>query len=93
MKKKLVFSTQDNGIPDEYLDAGLFSNRAYEGIHVYNDKRGGAAILQRRDQISPMPWCLFSGICSTVFFRTYKEAQDYCKQRGYKLVRKGGKGA
>ena len=92
MKKRLVFSTQDNCIPDEYLDAGLFSTRAYEGMHVYNDMRGGAAILQRRYQISPMPWCLFSSICSTVFLRTYKEAQDYCKQRGYKLVRKGGKG-
>jgi len=91
MKKRLVFSTKDNCIPDEYLESKLFSTECYEGMHIYDTKTGGAAILQRSDRITPMPWCLFSGICSSVFFRTYKEAKEYCESRGYSLVKEGGK--
>lgn len=91
VKKTIVFSTQDHTIPDGYLQPEMFSNSAYDGMHIYNDKRGGTAILLRSDRVTPMPWCLFSGIFSTVFFPTYKEAMDYCNTRGYRLVGKGGK--
>lgn len=86
MRKILVFSTVDNSSPYKRISADMFSTVRYEGMHLYHNNRGDAALLMRSEAITPMPWCLCSGRCSSVFFPTYNEARDYCKRRGYRLA-------
>ena len=90
MKKRLFYSTHDNTTPDCHTIPEVFTTDRYEGMQVYNDQRGGKAILHRSDRVSPMPWCLFLGAYNTIFFRTYQEVQDYCKARGLKPISRRG---
>ena len=90
MKKKLFYGTHDNTVPEDYQIPEVFSTARYDGMQLYNNQRGGKAILHRSDRVSPMPWCLFLGAYSTVFFRTYQEVQDYCKARGFKPISRRG---
>lgn len=92
MKNYKFYGTKDGRVPMKMPDPADFGDDQKESMAMYMAVDGAPVILSRSNVLTPMPWCLFSSICSTVFFRTYKEAQDYCKQRGYKLVRKGGKG-
>jgi len=90
MKKKLFYSTHDNTAPESYMIPEVFSTDRYDGMQLYNNQKGGKAILHRSDRVSPMPWCLFLGAYNTVFFRTYQEVQDYCIARGLKPISRRG---
>ena len=91
MKKIVVYGTADGKFPEEYMEPEIFSTDNSDGMQIYDNRHGGIAVLQRSDNPCPMPWRMYLGGCSMVFFRTYKEAKDFCDQRGYRLKQRGGK--
>lgn len=91
MKKIVVYGTADGKFPEEYMVPEIFSTDNCDGMQIYDNRRGGIAVLQRSDNPCPMPWRMYLGGCSMVFFRTYKEAKGFCDKRGFRLKQRGGK--
>ncbi|MBR5126397.1 MAG: hypothetical protein IKU68_06650 [Oscillospiraceae bacterium] len=85
MKKLVVYGTADGKFPEEYMEPEIFSTDNCDGMQIYDNQHGGIAVLQRSDNPCPMPWRMYLGGCSMVFFRTYQEVKDFCEKRGYRL--------
>ncbi len=89
MRNYSFFGTQDHSIPSGMVKAEDFGDDKNDGMVVYATAEGAPVLLRRSIAPTPMPWCVCKGV-STVFFATYKDATNYCKQRGYSPVY-GGK--
>ncbi len=89
MKQIRVIGTAEHGIPSSMVKAEDFGDDKKDGMVVFATADGEPVILRRSAALIPMPWCVHRGV-STVFFATYKDATNYCKQRGYSPVY-GGK--
>ena len=56
MKKLVVYGTADGKFPEEYMEPEIFSTDNCDGMQIYDNQRGGIAVLQRSDNPCPMPW-------------------------------------
>lgn len=91
MRNYKFYGTTNGRVPMKMPNPADFGDNQKEAMAMYRTVDGSPVILRRSNALTPMPWCIHNG-SSTVFFTTYKDAIDHCRKRGYKLVRKGGKG-
>lgn len=66
-----------------------FSDEHYDGISLYQRKDKKPAVLFMSKTSEPARWKVLDG-ASTFYFRSFKEATNFCNLRGY-IFMKGGK--
>ena len=89
MRNYKFYSAKDGRMPMTMPDPADFGDSKQDAIMLYHTADGAPVIVCRSVALTPMPWRVQCGT-STVFFCTYREATDYCRRRGYKLIEKGG---
>ena len=65
-------------------DAAGFSNKKYECRALLQDAHGKPVAILQRTRPNASVWKVQAGF-SSVFFGTYAEALDYCRDRYYDL--------
>lgn len=66
-----------------------FNDDHYEGMALYRRKDGKPVVLSVSNSLDPIMWRVLNG-ASEFYFRSYAEATEFCKLRGYIFVN-GGK--
>ena len=82
--KPYGYFSEDNSFPPG-MRASDFSNDHYAGIRMGKDIRDQTVLVMKSKDASPMPWSVCYGF-SSVFFKTFREAMDFCNSRGMKLM-------
>ncbi len=88
MERFRIIGTTDSKDAVNMLRPKDFNTKNYRGVMVYATKEQAPVVIRCCEKDTPMPWCVHRAT-STVYFFSQREAIDYCKQRGYKLVNGG----
>ena len=66
--------------------ASDFSNEAYDGVELRADPNDNPVIIMHSKRTAPLKWKVVYGF-STIFFRSFAEAVEFCNSRGFELVK------
>ena len=86
MSKIRIFGFADDQQAISTINPTDFSNDVYDGISVYCRHDGKPVAMRRSKSSNPLRWQVIDGL-SEFFFLSAKEAKEFCKQRGYRLVK------
>ncbi len=68
------------------LRATDFSTDRFEGVELRTDRRCSPVVIMKSRQTDPLNWKVVYGF-STVFFRSFAEAVEFCNSRGFQMVK------
>lgn len=68
-----------------FMKATDFSNEMYDGVQLRISPSVGRVLIMHSKKGSPMPWKVVYGM-SSVFFRTFEDAVEFCNDRGMQLA-------
>lgn len=71
-----------NGPFPQGLKASNFSNDQYEGVELLSGKKFPLVLIMRSKKTAPLEWMVAYGF-SQIFFKTFREAMDFCKKQGF----------
>lgn len=71
-----------------HLSPTDFDDERYEGVFLYRREDDRPVVLFVSKDPDPIHWRIVDG-ASEFYFRSFSEATEFCKQRGYIFV-KGG---
>ena len=86
MSKIRIFGFADDQQAISTINPTDFSNDVYDGISVYCRRDGKPVAMRRSKSKNPLRWQVIDGL-SEFFFLSAKEAEDFCKLRGYRLLK------
>ena len=72
-------------IPMEAMNADDFTDDKHTGRVLMRHPSGMVAVLMQRKELVPYPWRIAYGF-TELYFKTRKEALDYCHERFYSYV-------
>lgn len=74
------------------IDAGRFmrsedfSDRRYDGVQIRTDREKHPVVIMHSKESDPLRWKVVYGF-SQIYFRSFAEAVEFCKSRGFRLVK------
>ena len=68
------------------VKASDFSNKLYDGVQLRCTDKGTPVIIMHCKRDDPMRWKVVYGF-STVFFKTFADAVDFCNSRGMEIMK------
>ncbi|MCF0137553.1 MAG: hypothetical protein HUJ66_04220 [Oscillospiraceae bacterium] len=73
--------------PEHYptMNAADFSDRNYTGRHIARQRDGKPVFIMQSKHTTPLMWKVVYGF-STVFFRSFADAVEFCNSRGMELM-------
>ena len=71
---------------DEFLRPSDYSDKHYDGIQLRKAPNDNMVLIMRSKETTPMDWKVVYGF-SSVFFRTFEEAVEFCRNRRMSLVK------
>ena len=86
MSKIKIIGVADDSTAINFMRPSDFSNDKYDGIGLYQRRGKKPVVLFRSKSKNPQCWQIIDGM-SEFFFLSAKEAEDFCKMRGYRLVK------
>lgn len=87
-KQKAIGSTGGTAEMLRQCSPKDFSDDRYDGMVLYCRKDNKPVVLSVSNGADPIRWRVLDGV-SDFYFRSYAEATDFCKLRGYIFVNGG----
>ena len=84
-KQKAIGSTGGTAEMLRQCSPKDFSDDRYEGMALYRRTDNKPVVLSVSNDAGPVRWRVLDGV-SDFYFRSYTEATDFCKLRGYIFV-------
>lgn len=66
--------------------ASDYSDKLYDGVQLRKTEKGDPVVIMHCKRDDPMRWKVIYGF-STIFFRTFAEAVEFCNSRGMEVVK------
>ena len=63
-----------------------YSNDEYDTVELRSDRKENPVVIMHSKRTAPLTWKVVYGF-STVFFRSFAEAVEFCNTRGFKLMK------
>ena len=79
-----IYRDADTKMPR--LRATDFSDDVYDAVELRADSRENPVIIMHSKRTAPLTWKVVYGF-STVFFRSFAEAVEFCNTRGFQLMK------
>ena len=76
----------DAGKQPPSMRASDFSTDRFEGVELRADRKHDPVVIMKSRQDDPLNWKVVYGF-STVFFRSFAEAVEFCNSRGFRLMK------
>ena len=68
------------------MRASDYSDKLYDGVQLRRTEKGDPVIIMHCRRDDPMRWKVVYGF-STIFFRSFAEAVEFCNSRGMEIIR------
>ena len=68
-----------------HIDPSGYSDEIYDGVRGGYDDRDRPVVIMCSKREDPLRWKVVYGF-STVFFKTFKEAMDFCRSRNMTIA-------
>ena len=76
----------NNDHMEAFLDPSDYSDGHYDSIRLRKAPNNNVVLIMRSKGTSPMDWKVVYGF-SSVFFKTFEEAAEFCNDRRMTLVK------
>lgn len=76
---------EDGKLPCQ-MRASDYSDKLYDGVQLRKAQNGDPVIIMHCRRDDPMRWKVIYGF-STIFFRSFAEAVEFCNSRGMEIMR------
>lgn len=80
-----IYRGEDPQMPG--MRAGDFKTPTYDAVKMHTDRKPNPVIIMHSRQTAPLMWKVVFGF-STIFFRSFAEAVEFCNTHGFELVKK-----
>lgn len=86
MKFRPIGIYKEKGKTPNSMKASNFSDDLYDGVQLRRSSQGDPVIIMRCKRDDPMRWKVIYGF-STIFFRSFAEAVEFCNSRGMEIIK------
>lgn len=86
MKFRPIGIYNEKGKTPNSMKASNFSDDLYDGVQLRRSSQGDPVIIMRCKRDDPMRWKVIYGF-STIFFRSFAEAVEFCNSRGMEMIK------
>ena len=86
MKLRPIGIYTEDSKPPVTMRASDYSDKLYEGVQLRRTENGDPVIIMHCKRDDPMRWKVIYGF-STIFFRSFAEAVEFCNSRGMEIIR------
>lgn len=86
MKLRPIGIYNEKGKTPNSMKASNFSDDLYDGVQLRRSSQGDTVIIMRCKRDDPMRWKVIYGF-STIFFRSFAEAVEFCNSRGMEIIK------
>lgn len=76
----------DADIPKPCVRASDYGDKLYDGVQLRKTEKGDPVIIMHCKRDDPLRWKVIYGF-STVFFRSFAEAVEFCNSRGMEIIK------
>jgi len=70
----------------KFVKPSNYSDKNYNCVEVRNSRDDKPVIIMQSKKTTPLMWKVCYGF-SQVYFRSFKEAIDFCNSRGMKIIK------
>ena len=79
-----IFKDADTRMPRPKVSD--YSSDAYDAVELRSDRKENPVIIMHSKRTAPLTWKVVYGF-STIFFRSFAEAVEFCNSHGFELVK------